>query len=209
MKKISLISFIFLISTYSFVNAEIIDDVVIKNNNRISKQTIITYGKIELNKDYSLKDINQVFRNLYETDFFETLKIDIVGSQLVINVKENKILQSVSVKGVKSKSLTQKVLDNLYSKDKSSFLISKVKEDVDKIKNSLTEIGYYFAEVNAKTSENNNDTIDLIFEIKLGEKVKISKIEFLGDKKIKDRTLRNVIISEETKFWKFLSKKNF
>ena len=209
MKKIALIFFIFLVSIFSYSNADIVDDIVVKNNNRISKQTIITYGKIELNKDYTLKDINQVFRNLYETDFFETLKIDIVGSQLVINVKENKILQSVSVKGVKSKSLTQKVLDNLYSKDKSSFLISKVKEDVDKIKNSLTEIGYYFAEVNAKTSENNNDTIDLIFEIKLGEKVKISKIEFLGDKKIKDRTLRNVIISEETKFWKFLSKKKY
>jgi len=209
MKKIALISFIFLVSIFSYAYADIIDDIVVKNNNRISKQTIITYGKIELNKDYTLKDINQVFRNLYETDFFETLKIDIVGSQLVINVKENKILQSVSVKGVKSKSLTQKVLDNLYSKDKSSFLISKVKEDVDKIKNSLTEIGYYFAEVNAKTSENNNDTIDLIFEIKLGEKVKISKIEFLGDKKVKDRTLRNVIISEETKFWKFLSKKKY
>ena len=105
MKKIALISFIFLVSIFSSAYADIIDDIVVKNNNRISKQTIITYGKIELNKDYTLKDINQVFRNLYETDFFETLKIDIVGSQLVINVKENKILQSVSVKGVKSKSL--------------------------------------------------------------------------------------------------------
>ena len=209
MKKITLISFIFLISIYSFVKAEIIDDIVVKNNNRISKQTIITYGKIELNKDYTLKDINQVFRNLYQTDFFETLKIDIVGSQLVINVKENKIIQRVSVEGIKSKDLKESILDKTYSKDKSSFLISKVKEDVDKIKNSLNEIGYYFAEINAKTSENSNDTVNLIFEIKLGDKVKISKIEFLGDKKIKDRTLRNVIISEEDKFWKFLSKKKY
>jgi len=209
MKKITLISFIFLISIYSFVKAEIIDDIVVKNNNRISKQTIITYGKIELNKDYTLKDINQVFRNLYQTDFFETLKIDIVGSQLVIDVKENKIIQSVSTQGVKSKKIEKSILKNIYSKDKSPFLISNVKEDVDKIKNSLNEIGYYFAEVNAKTSENSNDTIDLIFEIKLGDKVKISKIEFIGDKKIKDRTLRNVIISEESKFWKFLSKKKY
>ena len=108
----------------------------------------------------------------------------------------------------KIKKLKKDIRKSLF-KDKSPFLISKVKEDVDKIKNSLNEIGYYFAEVNAKTSENNNDTVDLIFEIKLGDKVKISKIEFLGDKKIKDRTLRNVIISEETKFWKFLSKKKF
>ena len=98
-------------------------------------------------------------------------------------------------------------MEKVYSKDKSPFLISKVQNDVDKIKNNLNQIGYYFAEVNAKTSENINDTVDLIFEIKLGDKVKISQIEFLGDKKIKDRTLRNVIISEETKFWKFLSKK--
>jgi outer membrane protein insertion porin family len=209
MKKLSLIIFIFFISIHSYVKSEIINDIVVKNNNRISKQTIITYGKIELNKDYSLNEINNVFRNLYQTDFFETLKIDIVGSQLVIEVKENKIIQSVTVEGVKSKNIQNSILEKVYSRDKSSFLISKVKEDVDKIKDSLNQIGYYFAEVNAKTSENNNDTVDLIFEIKLGDKVKISKIEFLGDKKIKDRTLRNVIISEETKFWKFLSKKKF
>ena len=209
MKKISLIIFIFFISSYSYVRGEIIQDIVVKNNNRISKQTIITYGKIELNKDYTLKDINQIFRNLYQTDFFETLKIDIIGSQLVINVKENKLIQSVSVEGVKSKRLNDRILETTYSRDKSPFLISKVKQDADKIKNSLNEVGYYFADVNVKTSDNNNDTVDLIFEIKLGDKVKISKIEFLGDKKIKDRTLRNVIISEETKFWKFLSKKKY
>ena len=209
MNKFTLIIFIFFISVNSFVKAEIIKDIVVKNNNRISKQTIITYGKIELDKDYDLKSVNDVFRNLYQTDFFETLKINIVGSQLVIEVKENKIIQSVSTQGVKSKKIEKSILKNIYSKDKSPFLISNVKEDVDKIKNSLNEIGYYFAEVNAKTSENSNDTIDLIFEIKLGDKVKISKIEFIGDKKIKDRTLRNVIISEESKFWKFLSNKKY
>ena len=99
MKKISLIIFYIFYIDIFYVNGEIIDDIVVKNNNRISKQTIITYGKIELNKDYTLKDIKQVFRNLYQTDFFETLKIDIVGSKLVINVKENKIIQSVTVEG--------------------------------------------------------------------------------------------------------------
>ena len=209
MKKISLIIFIFFISTYSYVGSEIIQDIVVKNNNRISKQTIITYGKIELNKDYTLNDVNNVFRNLYQTDFFETLKIDVVGSNLVVDVKENKIIQNVTVEGVKSKKIKDVILEKVYSKDKSPFLISKVKEDVDKIKNTLNQIGYYFAEVNAKTSENINNTVDLIFEIKTGDRIEISKIEFLGDKKIKDRTLRNIIISEETKFWKFLSKKKY
>ena len=101
------------------------------------------------------------------------------------------------------------ILKNVFSKDKAPFLITKVKEDVDKIKISLNSIGYYFADVKTKTLDNSNNTIDLVFQINLGEKAKISKIEFIGDKKIKDRTLRNVIISEESRFWKFISKKKF
>ena len=130
-----------------------------------------------------------------------------MGDKLIIEVKENKIIQEVSVEGIKSKSLTKAILENLFSKSKSPFLISKVKEDSDKIKISLNSAGYYFAEVNSKISDNDNETVDLIFEINLGEKSVISQIEFIGDKKVKDRTLRNVIISEENRFWKFVSKK--
>ena len=46
--------------------ATIIEDIKIENNNRISKQTIITYGDIELKKDYNNDDINQILKNLYE-----------------------------------------------------------------------------------------------------------------------------------------------
>ena len=45
----------------------------------------------------------------------------------------------------------------------------------------------------------------MIYDIDLGEKAKINEIQFLGDKKIKDRKLKNVITSEEAKFWKFIS----
>ena len=53
--------------------------------------------------------------------------------------------------------------------------------------------------------------IKLTFFIKLdlGEKAKISKISFIGDKKFKDSTLRNIILSEEYRFWKFISGKKY
>ena len=77
------------------------------------------------------------------------------------------------------------------------------------MKTSLNNIGYYLSDVKSKILENNNDTVDLIFEVNLGDKSKIKKIEFIGDKKIKDRTLRRIIISEEAKFWKFISNNKF
>ena len=49
----------------------------------------------------------------------------------------------------------------------------------------------------------------MIYDINLGEKAKISKITFTGNKIFKDKKLRNVIASEEYKFWKFISGKKF
>ena len=39
--------------------------------------------------------------------------------------------------------------------------------------------------------------------------LKFQKFHFIGDKKFKDSTLKNIIISEEYKFWKFLSGKKY
>ena len=65
------------------------------------------------------------------------------------------------------------------------------------------------SKVDSRIQENENKTVNLFFDIDLGEKSKITKIEFIGDKKIKDRTLRSVIVSEEAKFWKFISRNKY
>ena len=48
--------------------------------------------------------------------------------------------------------------------------------------------------------------VNIIYLIDKGEKAQIAKIYFLGDKKVRDKRLRDVITSEESKFWKFISK---
>ena len=203
----TLITFLlFLVSTS---HAVVVKDIKVKNNERISKETIITYGDIKLNKDYSQKELNKIIKDLYDTNFFKRISITIDGQILVLDIEENKIIQTVKVEGVKSTKIKEAILKNLFSKDKSPFLIEKVKIDVNRMKTSLNNVGYYLSDVKSKISENNNGTVDLIFEVNLGEKSKIKKIEFIGDKKIKDRSLRSVIISEEAKFWKFISNNKF
>ena len=196
-------------SIITFSLSEIIRDVVVEGNNRISKQTIITYGNIKLNTNYDNEKINDVLKNLYSTNFFEDISITKTNDNLKIIVKENKIIQTTIIEGVKSNTIKKSILDTMYSKDKAPFLERKVSEDINRIKSSINNLGYYFAEIESQTLENNNDTVDLIININLGDKASIGKIEFIGDKKFKDRTLRNVIISEESKFWKFISKNKF
>ena len=187
------------------VNADVVNKLIINNNDRISDETIKTYGQIEIGKNYNNEDINKILKNLYNTDFFKNITLKLDGDTLIINVEENKIIQSVNIEGVDSSRIKESILKNLYSKDKAPFLMEKVKSDKIRILNSLNTSGYYLANVDVETKENSNDTIDLIFKINLGDKAVISKIEFIGDKKIKDRVLRNIIISEEAKFWKVVT----
>ena len=166
-------------------NAVIINELEIKNNNRISKETISTYGKITLGKDYNQDDLNSIIKNLYETNFFKNITLSVDGDKLVLDIEENKIVQKVIIEGIKSSQMKEAILKNLFSKDKSPFLSEKVRNDQVRIKNSLTYLGYYMSNVESRIQENENNTVDLFFKINLGEKSKISKIEFIGEKKNK------------------------
>ena len=54
-----------------------------------------------------------------------------------------------------------------------------------------------------------DNKLNIKFVIELGEKAKINKITFLGNKVFKDKKLKNLIVSEEYKFWKFISSKKY
>ena len=66
MKLLYFIFFTILLLSKSF--AVIIKDVNLIGNDRISKETIIVFGSIDLNKDYSNSDLNQVLKNLYNSN---------------------------------------------------------------------------------------------------------------------------------------------
>ncbi len=204
---IAILTVLFLFMTTSY--AIVIKDVKIENNQRVTKETIITYGDIRINKDYDQKELNKIIKDLYETNFFKNISLKIENQILILNVEENRIIQIVKVEGVKSSKIKKAILENLFSKDKSPFLIEKVKIDVNRMKTSLGRLGYYLSDVKSKIVENENNTVDLIFEVSMGDKSRIKKIDFVGDKKIKDRILRSIIISEESKFWKIISNNKY
>ena len=57
--------------------------------------------------------------------------------------------------------------------------------------------------------ELDNNRINLTHKIDLGNKAKINKISFVGNKVFKDGKLRGAIISEEYKFWKIISGRKY
>ena len=207
MKKI-LLSLLFVCTLIIQTKADVIKDIKLVNNKRVSKESIIAFGNIKLGKNYSETEINQILLDLYETNFFSDIKLKVENNILIINLDEKKIIQTILLEGIKSKEQTANILKQLSLKDKSPFDKFTAEQDLIKIKSSLNRSGYYFVKVDVKIKDNNNDTVDLIYSIDIGEKALIKNIKFTGDKFYKDRKLRSVI-SEENKFWKFISNKKY
>ena len=204
---------LYLISILLFLTklsiAEVITDVKVEGNKRITKESIIVFGDIKLNTEIDNNELDLILKRLYETNFFENINLSIDQDTLIVTLKENSIIQNVRILGVPNKTIREKILEIITLKNTTSFVEYYAKKDFRKIKNFLKTQGYYFVDVKSSIKQNSNNTIDLIYNVKLGEKALIGKINFIGDKKIKDRKLRNIIVSEENKFWKIISSKKY
>ena len=185
------------------------EKIIINGNERISNETILVFSEIPDNKFLDENSINELLKKLYKSGFFKNITIEIVDNNLIINVLENPIIQTVFIEGIKKNKTESDLYKILSLKNRSSFNSNLIKKDEVAILNFLKDIGYYFSEIITSTQDLGNNKIDLTYKINLGDKAKISKISFIGDKKFKDNALRRVILSEEYRFWKIISGKKY
>ena len=195
-------------STISVSSAEIINQFKIDGNERIPNETIIMFSGVNIGENISATELNEILKNIYDSNFFEDVKISLNENILSIKVKESPLIENIEIKGPKAK-IIKALRDNLKLKQRNSFNDVLVLEDKKNIINNLKSLGYFFSKVDVIVESLDDNKINLIYDIEMGEKAKIKKISFIGDKIFKDRKLRGIIVSEEYKFWKFISGKKF
>ena len=190
----------------SSLSAEIIKKFEISGNKRISDETIIIFSEINLNENVSKQNLDRVIKNLYKTNFFSDINLTFENQILKLNVTENPIIDNFEITGIKKQSLVEFIKGKIQLAEMKSFDQEILSADLKLIQNILKTSGYYFSNITSSKNLNKElNSIDLKIDIQLGEKAKIKKIVFLGDKVFKDKRLKEVITSEEHKFWKFIS----
>jgi len=191
---------------HGFLQAEIIKNIEISGNKRVSNETIKVYGDININKDYSEQELNKILTNLYSTNFFEDVKVKLSNGILIVQVTEYPVINDLLILGEDSKKYKDKIIELISLKQKDSFIENRLATDVEIIKKIYSSAGFNFVKVNTKIKKINKHNLDLIFEINKGQATRISKISFTGDKKVREKRLRDIIASEEYKFWKVISR---
>ncbi len=204
MKKLLII--IFLIFFNNILSAEIIKKIEITGNERVSDETVKVYGNISINKDINNLEINKIIKNLYSTNFFEDIDVSVSNETLFIKLVEYPVINEIIIVGETATKYKDAIKKKIKSKKNGPFVKALIADDEVLIKKLYSSLGFNFLEVRSKVETFTKKRVNIYFEIEKGEKTKISKINFKGDRKIRDRRLRDIITSQETKFWKVLTK---
>ena len=200
---------IFFTINVSSLNSKEINKIEINGNDRISKETIIIFSNIQEGETITNIKLNSILKNLYETNFFTNVSVEFKEDILVINVTESPIIDTVEFTGIKAKKIISSLEKIIKLKSRSSYNDFLASNDREQILLFLKKNGYYFSKVETVVQNQENNLVKLNHIINLGEKAKIKKISFLGNKIFKDNKLRSLIVSEEYKFWKLISGKKY
>ena len=214
LKTIFFVMLIFLNSISFVLSNEItqikdIKKIEVDGNIRISDETVLLFADLDSFETVDQKSLNQILKNIYNSNFFENVSVNLITDQLFINVSEKPLIENLSITGIKSKTIKNEIQNILSLKNRSSYDQIIAKSDRTKILEKLRSMGYFFSEVDIRIDKLNENKLNIEYFVNLKDKTKIKKISFIGNNNFKDRKLRNVIISEESKFWKFLSSKKF
>ena len=104
-------------------------------------------GNISTNKNLEKKDLNNLLKKLYDTNFFNDVKLSFENGNLDIDVVENPIIENVEITGIKNKTFIKEISEIMVLKNRMSFSEIQLQKDINTINNALKTNGYYFAKV--------------------------------------------------------------
>jgi outer membrane protein insertion porin family len=190
-------------------SSDVIEKFNIEGNQRISDNTIILFSDTNIGQKITNNDFNIILNKLYNTQYFEDIKLSLKNNILNIFLKEYPIIQKINYNGIKSNKILEKITENKILKDKSPYNLFSVNREKERLLYQIKQLGYYNASIETTLETLDENLVNINFDVKLGDKSKIKKITFIGNKIFKDSKLKRLIASSEYKFWKIISGRKY
>lgn len=171
--------------------------VIIRGNQRIEVETILSHMEIARDQPLTSETLNAAVRRLFETGLFQHVRIIPEENTLIVEVIENPSINEIDFEG--NSALTDEDLDQIISlRPRLPLTRSSAEADAQAIIEVYRRTGRYGASVEPVIIERSENRVDLVFEISEGELTKVSSIGFVGNKKVSNRRLKNVIDTSES-----------
>jgi outer membrane protein insertion porin family len=182
----------------------VVGRILVQGNERIDQQTVLSYLPIQIGDTVDPARIDLAVKTLFRTDLFSDVEIGLQGTDLIVRVSENPIVNQVVFEG--NRGLAEnKLRDEVQIRPRGIFTKARVQADVARIIELYRRSGRISATVTPKIVQLPQKRVDLVFEIDEGPKTGVSRINFLGNKAESDGDLRDVVVTKESQWWRVLS----
>jgi len=178
--------------------------IIVSGNERIEQSTILSYLPIGVSDTVDPARIDLALKALFRTDLFSDVKVGLSGGDLTIQVVENPIINRVVFEG-NSGLKEDKLRDEITVRPRGIFTRAKVQSDIQRIIELYRRSGRISATVTPKIVELPQKRVDLIFEIDEGQKSGVLGVNFLGNVEFSDNDLKDVVVTEESAWYRFFS----
>ena len=188
----------------------VISNIIIKGNNRVTDNTILSYSNVEEGDRFSPELVKKIIKDLYETKYFDDISVSLNFNDLIITVSEKPIISEIILTDNNIiddedilKALEDVNISNTMPYDKNIF---------DKIEQELIRLyfdrGRYNADISSKITklERNRVSVELI--IKEGDASSIKEINIIGNKNFSNKEILRVMSSGTKYFFEFWSSKD-
>jgi outer membrane protein insertion porin family len=178
--------------------------IVVEGNRRVEAETIRSYFRTNPGEAFDNYKIDQALKALYATGLFQDVRISHSGPRLIVSVVENPVINRVAFEG-NSKLKDDQLTNEVQSKTRGTLSRPTVQADVQRIVEVYRRNGRFDVRVDPKIIELPNNRVDLVFEVKEGEKTGVKKINFVGNRAYGDQRLKDEIKTSETTWVPLLS----
>ncbi|WP_041796236.1 outer membrane protein assembly factor BamA [Pararhodospirillum photometricum] len=186
------------------VSGVVVQRIVIEGTQRIESETVRTYLSLHEGEPYDPAKADRSLKELFETGLFSDVTMNQDAGVLTVKVVENPIINRIAFEG--NRRIEQDALEKeIQLRPRVVYTRVKVQEDVQRILELYRRSGRYAVSVEPKIIQQEQNRVDLVFEINEGPSTTVKRIAFIGNQKYSDADLREVVETSESAWYRFLS----
>ncbi|MEL7272436.1 MAG: outer membrane protein assembly factor BamA [Pseudomonadota bacterium] len=192
-------------STATVAEAAVVRSISVRGNQRVDADTIRSYVTVKPGRNFTSFDTDESLQALFATGLFADVRIAQQGRVLVVEVRENPIINLVRFEG-NDKVRDEQLVRIVQSQSLGIFSQEKLDSDLERVREAVRRSGRASATVNGRVDQLDNNRVDIIFQINEGGRTKIADINFVGNNAFGDRRLTEVISHNESNFLSWLKR---
>ncbi len=187
-----------------------IQDIRVEGLQRTEPSTVFNYLPVKVGDNFSDERSEEIIRNLYATGFFDDVRVETLGNQVLLTVVERPTIATLNITGAKmlQNDAIKKNLEAFGLAQSQYFNQATLNQAIAGLKQEYMSRGKQSVEIKPTVTKLARNRVSIDIAVEEGKSTKITNIEFEGNEKYSDRKLMKQMSLSEGGMWTWLTKSN-